>query len=90
MKHLFLSLIFLALPNVCFAQSWSIYFDNSSGEPVVESELYIPEGMGYILIYNGETKKGVINFSRNDRHYSPYPLYDYSRHPCYGGRYRAY
>lgn len=45
------------------------------------SEVNLPPDTGYIYIYNPQTRKGVIEFSRTLR-YSPY-LFDYSRLRCY-------
>jgi len=71
------------LSNLQYGATRTIYFDDVS---VVEANL--PPGAGYIYIYNAQTRKGVIEFSREPR-YIPY-LFNYSRFPGYGGAYRHY
>ncbi len=68
-------------------QSRTIHFNMNTGKTV---QTDLPAGMGYIYIYNAETREGVIEFSRTDQYQYRGYLYDYSRHPCYGGAYRAY
>lgn len=77
------------LSGIQWGASRTIHFDNSNGVKV-ESVQDLPPGMGYIYIYNSQTRKGVIEFSRTDEYrYYPY-LYDYSRHSRYGGRHYHY
>jgi len=72
------------LSGLQYGASRTIHFDENGPT----AEVNLPPGAGYIYIYNAQTRKGVIEFSREPR-YVPY-LFDYSRFPCYGGAYRHY
>ena len=45
-------------------QTRTIYFDLSTGHPVVTSDVTVPEGVGYIYISNGKT--AVLEYSRTE------------------------
>ena len=71
------------LSGLQYGGSRTVYFDDDG---TIETNL--PPDVGYIYIYNAQTRKGVIEFSRGDN-YRPY-LFDYSRHSRYRGRYHQY
>ncbi len=60
------------LNNLQYGGSRTIHFDENG--PTVEANL--PADVGYIYIYNAETRKGVIEFSRPSVRYYYYPLYN--------------
>ncbi len=67
----------------------TIYFDNNDNSTI---EANLPEGVGYIYIYDAYTRKGVIEFSRTPRYIPAYPYYGgdscngHSSHNYYRGR----
>lgn len=69
------------LNNLQYGGSRTIYFDNNDGSSV---EANLPADVGYIYIYNPQTRKGVIEFSRPSYRYYSYPVYGgHSRHGHY-------
>lgn len=62
----------------------TIYFDNNDGTSV---EANLPPDTGYIYIYNSQTRKGVVEFSRQPQ--CIYRLNDCYELPCGGYRYSS-
>jgi hypothetical protein len=44
--------------------SRTIEYDMSSGLPVVVSDVTIPEGVGFVWIFNPRTQRAVVEYSR--------------------------